>query len=291
MKILFCGAYGYGNVGDDIYKNIVVDNLPGHECVFDSPYPDVEAVSHVDAVVMGGGGIIYKTATSHFRYMKMYMDECLEQEKPLCFLSCGLQFQAEIDYDDSESVREVMKEWIPYFEAAKLITLRSPKCVEIVKELCPESNAHYFPDLGYAVEPSKYRLCSDDNYPLFIPRTNPLHDKAWDEMIIISTTYSRPIFVAIAAEDVDIIDMMVKERKFEDGARSRKYITPEEMASLIIHSEIVYTQRYHAMVMAHAFGIPVITFSNAYKVVNEIIPPNRMMALEAINKLKEALKV
>ncbi len=83
-KLLFCGASGYANLGDDSYK-IVLDLYLSekYDLYFDSPYPDVSLVKDMDAVIIGGGGLIYDNATEHFTYLKMYMEEALRLNKPL----------------------------------------------------------------------------------------------------------------------------------------------------------------------------------------------------------------
>ncbi|WP_075089868.1 hypothetical protein [Verrucomicrobium spinosum] len=95
MKIAFVGASGYGNVGDDTYPLVFQEQFRGAELLFFNSDLPAEMPSDLDLVVLGGGGIIYNSATHdespspHFRCMQFYMDHAIASGTPWGFLSCG----------------------------------------------------------------------------------------------------------------------------------------------------------------------------------------------------------
>jgi hypothetical protein len=286
MRILFCGASGYGNVGDDLYKVVLSEHLEGYECLFDSPYPDKRAVAVSDIVVIGPGGLLYKNKSPHFDYLKVYMDECLNQGKPLVFLGCGLQFDASIDYNDDEAVRMVMRPWKPYVEAAELVTVRSQACSDRVSIFAPKSSPEYYPDLGYLLTKSDYDIYPDTGYILIIPRVNSLEDPNWAKMIE-SSLGQHVVVATFAAEDIDISYEVRTAFDKRQNIIDRKYLLPGEAASLVSGAGMVKTQRYHGMVLANKYKIPYELYHFSYKMVSEVAPQDPNDAMKHISRLKE----
>lgn len=298
MKVVFCGAYGYGNVGDESYKELFSKHLPGIECLMESPYPDLSAIQWADAVVIGGGGLIYINNSSHFDYFKSYMDLALKDKKPLFFLSCGIQVPATVAaWDDDIRITHYLSPWKPYLDRAEAITVRSKHCLKILRGLTKNTNLHYVPDLAYSIDPAPYRLVPSESYSLFIPRMSKLNssDKGIEKVISLIKEEEQPYLAAFSPEDEPVIDRLVSllgdQRTFYD----RRKITPTEAASLVKGAKKVYSQRYHGLVLSKAMGKndnEVTSFyASGYKIKSEVFPKNRMDSLRSIDILKESLGI
>lgn len=182
-RLLFAGASGYSNTGDNAYPIVFEKYLSDDfDLIFDSPYPTLEKVDISDGVVIGGGGAIFDHPGAHFKYMSSYLDRAIEQDKPFFFLSCGVQLvkdnvenAVELNITDKTqkdriieiALRQIQR-WRPYLERAELITVRSQTDKAIIEALCDSSlNIHYCPDAIYLLEPAEYQLI-EPNSTVFI---------------------------------------------------------------------------------------------------------------------------
>lgn len=258
LKILFCGASGYGNIGDDSYKILFSEIMgEGYECHFDSPYPDVVCVPDMDAVVIGGGGLIYDDNTAHFNYMKMYMDAALENNKPLYFVSCGVQLFDPDNREWADLAFEQLQRWIPYLKIAKFISVRSAQDQFLLDTICDgEINITSSPDLAYLIKPAKYHLIQPGSY-VFIPTKaeyeNPLFQK---ELAAAKKDTSRRLyFVSFSQEDNEVVKELSAKVDERGGFNYRINLTPNEAASIVKDAYRVVTSRFHGSVFAHAMGL------------------------------------
>jgi hypothetical protein len=275
MKLLFAGASGYGNVGDDAYRYVFHRGLtPEHELRFHSPYPDTAAVAWADAVVIGGGGLIYCNHTAHFEYMKMYMDETIRQKKPLLFSSVGVQLVPPLGKTRKEilSQAEQIAPWKPYLEYAAFITTRNPLDSQLIRCVTPNIHIQAYPDLCYAFKnithhsPS-YRLVHE-GARIIIPTNMSLkkHKEKYLEYL------KEPAYLlALSYEDESAVAKLRDLAGLRQGLHTLSRLSPYEVVySVLTYSSSVLTARYHGKVLAVAAGVPDIASTDSrYKSLYE----------------------
>jgi len=272
-RILFAGASGYGNVGDDAYRAIYQHELgKNYELRFHSPYPDLEAVAWADALVIGGGGLIYCNKTAHFSYMKMYMDAAIEMNKPIAFSSIGVQLVMNDTPRESEGILKLspqIEPWASYLKRAISITVRNPLDAQVIKNVAPTSNPQVFPDLCYAFPVvSNYQLVGNNAYviiplPFSLKRHGIDYYKAY-----IKKAKDKPCYLlALSLEDQEVVKELQSVLHLQEGKHTLRNLTPMEVVnSVMVYAEFVLTDRYHGLVLAKAAGVQnVINDDRRYK--------------------------
>lgn len=71
LKILIAGAFGYGNLGDNILRDTLVELLNRYinvEIYVDRPFPNKELIDYCDLRIIGPGGLLYDGDESHENY-------------------------------------------------------------------------------------------------------------------------------------------------------------------------------------------------------------------------------
>jgi len=287
MKILFAGASGYGNLGDDAYKILYSKYLNGHDLMFDSPFPDMRAVDWSDIVVIGGGGLVYCSPKApHFDYMEMYMKRALEKGKRLVFSSVGVQYFPQ----DFKNLTEVLMPWKKYLDAACLITVRNPKCKSILEEVT--SNCiHYYPDLCYLIEPCSYHLTLPGAH-IFTATMLSTKEGQIQKELQKSVEAGKMIYGIIMTPIDEAPTKHIIKNIPHGGDRYifRDNLTAPEAARIFADAERVVTARYHGMVFSRAVGTPdIVTVDSRHKSATEIIPDDCSLAKGHICRLREVL--
>ena len=263
MKILFVGASGYGNLGDDAYKEIFSNRLKKHKIIFDSPYPDLQLVNWCDVLVVGGGGLIYDNDSAHFEYMQMYMDRAISLNKPICFISCGVQ----VKIQDNNLITEPLSVWKPYLDYAKVISVRSYKDRELLQNITT-NKIYVYPDLCYLIKPVKYHLTLPNSVVFVLT-------KAADKNNIISDLYKKyknnKIYtVLMSNDDKDITYEFTNSLLVHDHLINRDNLTPREAARIFADAKTVISSRYHSLVFSKAVGCKdIIHIDKRYKSLYE----------------------
>lgn len=291
-KILFCGASGYGNIGDDSYRLLFSKYLSDDfDLYFDSPYPNINYIQNMDIVSIGGGGVIYCNQTSHFDYMRLYMDAAIRHNKPLYFLSCGVQltgFKKDRFSNNDEIIyhgKLQLKPWLSYFQLAKLITVRSEMDAKIIKSVCPDANVIYVPDLVYLLEPAPYHLIETNSW-VFIP-TPSGHNLMEMQKYFLEAKQKKikAYSVCFSAEDSQIVEKMGLDLNSAGHFSYRVNLNPSEAASILRDASKVISNRYHGAIVARAVGKTedqIVVVDNRYKSVVEIPPQDLKQAYNHI---------
>lgn len=259
IKILFTGASGYGNLGDDMYKIVFSEQLkkllPEARCIFDSPYPDTRMIQSCDLVVIGGGGLIYNNGTQHFQYMSMYLESAIKNKVPIAFASCGVQFA---DYKHGITKPKDMKEnlsvWKKYFDRAEFISVRSEFCKEAIQNVTENKNVFYAPDLGYLLSAEDYSI-SMKNSVLFLPTASSVNGQNYKRYYSKFVSLKDNIyFAAMSRDDYSVVENQAKSISTYENYGARKFLSPREICAMIRDAKIVVTSRYHGLIFGRAMG-------------------------------------
>lgn len=273
MNILFIGASGYGNVGDEAYKYVVEDQLKFNEILFESPYPSEASIIWADYVVFGGGGIVYVNETSHFDYYKMYYDWCVEHKKPYSFFSVGVQVRKK-DYFFGGELPEDYKKWSPILKGARSISVRSDECKKKINWL--GADCEVFPDAVYGLTPQRYKIrTSEKKMCTIIPTPSTLKAQKKEYEEVFKTLHQEDCDISVLSfseSDLEAGKEVEQEFSYHEGVLWRRHITPREALSVLKESSSVLTGRYHGHVLARVAGIPeneIIVVDKRYKSVVE----------------------
>lgn len=269
MKIAFVGASGYGNVGDDTYPLVFARQLPEHELVIYNSDLPVALPDDLAVLVLGGGGILYNNPkdgaadaeSPHFRAMKFYMDAAIQRGIPWGILSCGFQFQINREAEYATALGP----WVPYLKRAAFITLRSPNCVRIAREISGRDDARFFPDAAYLYQPT---VEAEQQAVTLVPaglvnaRNTLIHH--YMRQFAASGTPTRWLGMGAPVDD-DKLLAEAAERYPQSQIIARP--GPQVAFETIARSRFVITGRYHGMIFARVSRVPFITpVDSPYKI-------------------------
>ncbi len=272
MKIAFVGASGYGNVGDDTYPLVFAQQLPEHELVIYNSDLPASLPEDLDMLVMGGGGIVYNNPqegepameSPHFRCMKFYMDAAIQRRIPWGFLSCGLQFQSKREADYAA----VMQPWVSYLQQAHFITLRSPRCVCIVREISGREDVFFAPDAAYLYKPEVETSVESMRSITLVPAgfINPRNALINQYLRQFAASGMSVTWLGMGAP-VDDHLLLAEAAELFPQAQIIAAPGPRVAFETIARSRFVITGRYHGMVYARTSRVPFITpVDTTYKI-------------------------
>lgn len=269
------GASGYGNIGDDLYPLVLRRHLPGCPFVFLNSDPPRRLPEGCKLLVIGPGGVIYENQTAHFDYMREYMDEAMRRKIPIVFLSCGVQ-SAEIP------------RWKPYLDYADLVTVRSAKDVEYVRAVSPEAKVAWHPDLGYLFDETEPIEGLPARYTVFTPIARSRHNSQLAQ-IYRDTPEAERVLLRLGATSESLEAFATW---LELGpAKVILEATPRQANYVLSRAQMVYTGRYHGMVLARRAGVPFQTgHATQLKIQNEDRGADPRLAERHVVELVSALR-
>lgn len=276
MNLLFVGASGYGNIGDDAYKVVFLEWFGDAHCVrFDSPYPDVTAVDWADIVVVGGGGLVYCNESEHFAYMTAYLDRAKRNNTPTAFLSCGVQLRCKDPQQAVKVGEEVLEPWGEHLRRAKLLTFRSHVCVDVVQKISGgHPNLHYAPDAAYALRKSNLQI-GPERSTLIIPTPSGAKSPKFQEAINNIRKDERVIVASFSRDDDETVRAIAARFSEHGNDVDRLRLSVQDALALVSNASRVITCRYHGTVLARACGLEedqILTLDGRYKSIVEQRP-------------------
>jgi hypothetical protein len=293
MKLAFLGASGYGNTGDDTYPLVLREQLAEHECVFHNSDLPAELPSDLDAVIVGGGGLIYNSNVTppsaeshHFQCMRFYLQWAKERGIPWGFLSCGVQLRREHE----GNLHEVLAPWIPWLREARFIGVRSPACAEVIATVTDRGDVQFFPDLAYlfrapAPKPPEHRMMTFVIGGMINPR-EPFCKHLIRQFEAVG---ARIVWLSMGAE-VDDGRSIADVRRAYRAHTLMATPTPAEAWQQIAASYFVVSGRYHGMIFARTAGVPfLLPQEGPWKIRKEIYGADIREASGHLRLLREAL--
>lgn len=275
MKIAFVGASGYGNVGDDTYPLVFAQQLPEHELVFYNSDLPASLPDDIEMLVMGGGGILYNNPkegpedaeSSHFRCMKFYMDAAIQRGIPWGILSCGFQFRSK--REDAYAV--ALRPWVPYLQQAGFISVRSPNCRRIAREMGGRDDVSFFPDAAYLFHSPTAPQLEAPRQVTVVPAgfINPRNELVRQYLRQFASSDVPIIWLSMGAPVDDDRHLQEAALNFPNSGVIA-HPGPRAAFECIARSRLVITGRYHGLIFARANRVPFITaVQTPYKIAQE----------------------
>lgn len=276
MNLLFVGASGYGNIGDDAYVDVARQAFgDDHALQFANSDPaGLAFVGWADVIVIGGGGLIYANQTDHFDRMKAYLDLALELGKPFLFWSVGLQIrspnpQAPLTerwpngiLDAKAQAQQYVEPWVPYLRKAERITVRSTLDKEILDELLTPGKAPEIfaaPDVCYAF-PLNLSRSSARRRTVAIPLGLSQSDNTtgFVEELLRGNPREHIDILQFSADDQPAVHRLITDLKDcnTTGHILSTHRTPRAAMQVLYEAHRVVTGRFHGQVLAQAAGVP-----------------------------------
>lgn len=281
MKVLICGATGYGNLGDDVIRNIYVDHIlsafPKTKVVITRPYPQDNLVIDSDGVIIGGGGILYDTVQTNFEYFSRYADVAFENGIPYALIGVG--FQGEFKDENLPKLKSMLKN-------ASRISVRQIQDKEYLNTL--GFDALIGKDSAYLIKPVtnlEITSYSGKIKVAIIPGQNDSYlIENLKEIVELNKDVIDFYVVCLSAEDMPKVELLSKEIDEDGSIRDFRYFTPEIISTLLGEMDAVYTGRFHGIPFALSGGCKkIIGFGNRIKIKQELPESNYVEVLDTKN--------
>lgn len=280
MRVLICGSTGYGNIGDDEMRNILVAFLrqyfPDLEIVVTRPYPQETLVKNADFVIIGGGGLIYDWNQANFDYFSDYIVYAVRHKKPVVLIGVGEQG---IKSEENLLRLKLLSNYIP------LITVRQESDRKFfidavgIKSLERIWVAH---DLAYLSKPALVTFTppSKKSKVMIIPGSNYNIDiLASMQQFIRERKNKYDFYTTVTSyEDQSWLNKLANSiAKKERGTRDFTFFTAPYIAALLGEMDYVVTSRFHGIVFAVNGGCKKILGLNKSKKIVEELPPENII--------------
>lgn len=272
LKTLICGAYTYGNQGDDAIKSVLVDMLRDagvQDIVIARPYPDETLVQWADVVIIGGGGLLYDDSSAHFDYyFKQYGKWAMQHKKKLLF--CGVGYQG-IKQKESINLLNGL------FDYAALVSVRQQADADALHSLGLLQNILVADDLAFVAEASSNYTLSLPCKPALciIPSVADGSFDAYQWMAETAISLGYDLHIAVTSyEDIPVAEKLNEAIYEHDSIRVFKYLSFGEVIHLLHQMDVVITARYHGIVFANNQAYQnhpkVFIHSGKHKLVNQL---------------------
>jgi exopolysaccharide biosynthesis predicted pyruvyltransferase EpsI len=279
MKILICGSTGYGNIGDDAMRDIMIlfinKYFPAIEITVTRPYPQEELVKETDAVIIGGGGIIYDWNQANFDYYTKYIRYAIENKKPIAMINIGEQ---------GVEVTQNLVDLKLYMNYISVITVRQEHDRDFFVNHLGLDPSRIF--LGHDVTykgnplPIKFTPLSKRPKVMIIPGSNYDND-VYDSMKQFIQEYRNKydFYVSVTSyEDIKWLDKLANIiAKTHRGTRDFSYLTAPFISALLGEMDYVITSRFHGIIFAVVGGCKKILGMNFSKKIIAELPSQNVL--------------
>jgi polysaccharide pyruvyl transferase WcaK-like protein len=241
MKLLIVGAFGYGNIGDDSVRDAEMQFFKeqGFEVDWNSPPYDIEKIKWCDAIVLGGGGILYDLDPANIDNYFVYCTLAKAFNKKLVLCNVGTQGLT------TKLGKNKIKELLA---CADSISVRDPYDKEI---LAPLTNKEIF-----VAEDSAWYL---PVYPKELKETIGLAVNGSETMNVKRNTFQLQFYKMLGSEG-RIYCYSEEDDKFLKEISST-VLTAKNISEMSksIDTKIMICTRFHGLITAISCGcIPVL---------------------------------
>lgn len=319
MRYLIASANGYGNAGDDICaiatKNIVTEVDNAAEVKITSPPFDEELAKWAEAIVLGGGGIIYDANKDNTDNYLQYVEYAQKNNK--LSIGLGLGEQGIVTPTGAERYKKTINKM-------DLLTIRSSKDAVRLHEIgVKRSKALVAQDLGFNFDFEKYRRRHELVRRLYklIPRRKPklgivlsnqehlvndlklaFSKSEKENALAFKNSLSEHIDEISKKFDVTIITQsrddleVAQEYADEHGCRIYSYKEKSHLSKLLkvyANQDIILTQRFHGIIFSFMLDIPVIALGyhgqKQYKLLRDMGLEKKLVMYHKPEELKSLL--
>lgn len=274
-RIGLVGYYGFGNYGDELFRHVLADALPGCDVGTAFQYKDdgtidydgiAARVAEFDVVLIGGGDLVIPYAMSNL----YWRDEFLA--KPIVIYGVGVPkwggYQEDVvlrtrNFFQHDSVRRIVarddesQEWIAKYLVPKVEVESKPDivCAYTPPIVAPEPRTFGLV-LRYqstGLDATAVRTCLD------VARAHGFHCK----IIVMGTGKTRADDLKTVVElDPGPVDIIVRDT---EAALTQELLKCSRIASM----------KFHGCVVAMVHGIPTLALSSANKFRNFYLEVDR----------------
>ena len=238
MKILLCGAFGYGNLGDNLIRDEAIRFFNGYfpeiEIYIDRPHPNDELIDYVDLRILGPGGLLYDSNDGHVEYFKKYA------KPPFILLGTGCQY---IEYIKEDGIVAEC------FKNADLIFQRHSRDIGIISQYRPnKENVFIIPDFGYFYNTNQkiklFEKKKDKKLVCGCFNENTKH------LLTDDIIKNIDIFISFHKDDDKFIDEISKKVNPNRTTIDYYFDSYEHSYSIIEQCDLLITSRFHAGILA-----------------------------------------
>jgi len=252
FSILLCGAFGYGNFGDNLLRDVAVDlfrsTFPKIDVYVDRPHPNTKLIEEVDLRVIGPGGLLYEGDSIHEDYYKQYA------KKPFILFGTGFSIHNKEEIKSDGLCDHLIKN-------ADLIISRHQKDLEYIEHICKRDNVFIYPDIGFFCNPSKFYKTYKEDKPniLFCPGQLTIfteEDKQKYKKLVKECNITRLISLSVNGNDlIDHLRIAISDQKTTSDYYFDSFKT---ICSLISESDLFITGRFHGAILGILLGKKVV---------------------------------
>lgn len=289
IRVLICGATGYGNLGDDAIRNQLIRHLGANypvEIKVTRPFPQVEMVEWAEAVFIGGGGILYDgDGVPHGQanfdyYVGDYLRWAVERGKPVALAAVGVQ--ALTLEKNLALLRELLKK-------TDYVSVRQQRDYDILRAAGFEGRLILGDDVAFLTEgtdihflapmkprppllswlPRRRRLC-------FMPQSRLFERVGFKNIVWMLRLLERRGYevhlVSTAYEDEDALQRLVPYTKLgRQGLSYQGRLAIPEVIALLRDMDLLVSSRFHGIVFAKIANVPrIVGISRSNKITEQL---------------------
>lgn len=252
FSVLLCGAFGYGNFGDNLLRDMAVTffkkTFPTIDVYVDRPYPNDRLINEVDLRIIGPGGLLYEGNPIHEEYYMKYAKE------PFILFGTGFSI---------ENKDEIKKEGMCRYLIinSDLIINRHKKDLDYIYYICERHDVHIYPDIGFfSPIPIMYKTYKEDKPNIvFCPGQLTIYN---EEDVEFYKNKIKECGVTQLLSLSNLGDKLVEQLRFaiSDQRTTGEYYydTYKTVCSIINGSDLFITGRYHGAVLGILLGKKVV---------------------------------
>jgi polysaccharide pyruvyl transferase WcaK-like protein len=267
MNILVFGFYkpeNNENIGDNLFIEAFKKLFPQHHLTFTDHF-SYDNIKGIDAVFFGGGSFLFDDQNISLEICKSLLT------KKIIYIGVGVE-------------QVINKFHLKFMKEAKLIATRSKDQVERLKEINP--NTMYLPDLVYSLQDQVKISAKMPKSVLIMPNVSVLPKNSSPHWQYSAYEYFKSEFCQfldyLVENEYNIgFFSMCKSEKLDDDWAANSLISfmnrgnskfllhrptsLEEITSLISKYQIIYTQRFHGIVLSEMVNTPYVSIHHHSK--------------------------